>query len=149
MRSRTIILTVIALLAIGVMASTVEATAIPTGTWACSANGFAGHFVITAVSGAGVLTATFLGSPVIGGYDSNTNRITFIRQGAGDRSTDQTYVGYLFVISNTPSPGQTEFILSGHFIALPGSRGDGGTPRVRVGLRTRPVARANPSGRPA
>jgi hypothetical protein len=121
MRPRTITLTVVALLAIGAMASTGEAAPLPTGSWGCGVNGFGGNFVVGGVSGAGVLTATFLGSPVIGGYDSNTNRITFIRQGGGDRSTDQTYVGYLFSLANVPNPGQTEFVLSGYFIGFPGS----------------------------
>ena len=121
MRSRTITLALMTLLAVGVLASATEAAPLPTGTWGCSSNGFAANFVIGAVSPAGVLTATFSGNTVIGGYDSNTNRITFIRQGTGDRSTDQTYAGHMFSIANTPAPTQTEFILAGYFIAFSGT----------------------------
>jgi len=129
MRSRTITLAVMALCAVGLAASAVDAAPLPTGTWGCSANGFAVNFVIGGVSPAGVLTSTsFGGSTVFGGYDSNTNRITFIRQGPGDRSTDQTYVGYMFAIANTPTPTQTEFILAGHFIAFPGTGGTAARP---------------------
>lgn len=123
MRTRTITLAVIALLAIGVNASTAEAAPLPTGTWSCASNGFLGTFLISAVSGAGVLTSTFFGSPVFGTYDSNANRITFLRQGPGDSSTDQTYVGYLF---STSAPANT--YLTGHFIALPGTGGTAARP---------------------
>jgi hypothetical protein len=120
MRSRTITFAIMALLAIGVMVPAVEATNLPTGNWNCSSNGFTITFGVTSVGAGGTLTATFGGSAVVGGYDNTNNRITFIRQGSGsDRSTDQTYVGYLF--SFGIGGGQTEFVLAGHFIAFPGT----------------------------
>ena len=123
MRSRPITLALMALLAVCIMASAVEAAPLPTGTWSCASNGFPGNFIISAVSGAGVLTSTFFGNPVFGTYDSNANRITFLRQGPGDSSTDQTYVGYLF---STSAPPNT--YLTGYFIALPGTGGTAARP---------------------
>ena len=128
MTFRALTLAAAALLAIGLVAPSVEAAPLPIGTWGCAANGFNGSLVVSSVSGAGVLSATFLGSPVIGGYDSNTNRITLTRQGSGDRNTDQISVGYLFAIPNSPTSGQTSSFLTGYFIAYPGTGGTAARP---------------------
>jgi hypothetical protein len=103
-----------------------HATDLPTGAWTGIANAFIGTFQINGVDGSGNLSATFLGDPVTGFWNSTTNQITFLRQDVASFETVQYYVGHLMFLPDVP--GQSLYVLTGHFTAFSGTGGDASRP---------------------
>lgn len=92
------------------------------GTWTIVGNGSFSTLVITAVDGAGNLSGTVYGVPLVGFYDSDARKITFIRNTTGQVNGMQVYTGYAFEIPGGV-PGTTQHVLAGSFEAFQGTDG--------------------------
>jgi hypothetical protein len=76
------------------------------GPWDINGNGFAGLLWIEGVDAQGNLlgSSTVYGQPIIGFWDDNSQKITFLRIiNAADPSTLQIYTGYLMQSQNDGS----------------------------------------------
>jgi hypothetical protein len=96
------------------------AASLPSGSWNMDANGFTGTLSLNPPDGAGNLTGTMFGQPIIGYYDSTSQKITFMRE-TNRRILDtvQVFTGYLF---HTGSVND----LAGSFVAFNGTGASAG-----------------------
>ena len=108
-----VVVALLALSALGALASVAEATAIPTGAWTIIGNGFTGTLQITAVDASGIMNLSAYGNTTIGLYNSTTNSILFTRQFGVGLDTVQQYVGELMVLP--VSAGVCTFAFTGTF----------------------------------
>ena len=102
-----------------------EALPLPTGNWNINGNGSTGVLTITSINAQGQLTGTVYGQPLIGFWDSASNKILFMRLiNTSQPATFQIYTGYLFRNPITPQGGQNvTYTLTGYFVAFSGSGG--------------------------
>ena len=121
MRSRTALGVALTLVVLGALVPDAEALPLPVGVWTIFANGVQGLLVVTAVDGAGNLTATAFGNVTTGFYSSASNSIVFLRQAGGALNTVQPYAGNLFTVPK--GPGVCTYVLTGTFSAYSGTGG--------------------------
>src|SRR5438105_146312 len=110
-----------ALSAVGMCSSTARAQ---TGEWTIDANGFLGQLNIVSIDGAGNLSGTVYGDPIVGFWDDDAKKITFIRViNPLDPLSFQIYTGFFFVdpLFWAGNQGDISYTLAGYFEAFSGT----------------------------
>jgi hypothetical protein len=95
-------------------------------TYTINGNGHLGDLVITSIDASGNLNGTVFGQPIIGFWDEDGQKITFMRIiDAGDPSKTQIYTGYRFRTEGGCEDGVGDVCdtLTGSFEAFSGTGG--------------------------
>ena len=93
------------------------------GTWELNANGYTATLEIPNIDATGRLVgATAFGNNIIGFWDEEAKKITFLRPTKADHAGDQVFTGYYFA-SGPEGPYKLVNYLTGSFEAFEGSGG--------------------------
>ena len=101
-----------------------------TGNWDIDGNGSRGVLAIQAVDAQGRLNATVYGQRVVGWWDEQDRRITFLRLiNPNDPTSFQSFSGYAWDEPPDPDrPGRTTYYLAGSFETYAGAGGTAARP---------------------